>query len=203
MLWANRNGFFYVLDRVTRRVPASLPDREAELESRAFDNGVRFATQLHSEYEACSSTRAIRAPPTGSARLSARAPGVLRQRLGKHPPHFWPAPIRPTSKAPRTRRAGSARTIRDGHCGRHARAAAAQSQDGRGELRHRPGLRSTNGHVEMGIQDERPHRRRDSDDGIGRAVHRWSRRLLFRAGTPETARYSGRFSWAVRRRMVR
>ena len=34
MLWANRNGFFYVLDRDERRVPARQPVREGELGER-------------------------------------------------------------------------------------------------------------------------------------------------------------------------
>ena len=89
MLWANRNGFFYVLDRRTGEFLQATPIAKQNWNA-GFDNG-----------------RPIRAPGSDAvARRCAdlsRQPGrdqlvqsvvqsahgtVLRERLGEHPPHF-------------------------------------------------------------------------------------------------------------------
>ena len=101
MLWANRNGFFYVLDRRTGEFLQATPIAKQNWNA-GFDNGT---ADSHAELDApaataCSSIRAIRAPPTGSIRRSARAPGCSTSTSGRTRTTFLPAPISNTRKAP-------------------------------------------------------------------------------------------------------
>ena len=75
MVWANRNGNFYVLDRADRQVPGRQAVRESEL-----DGHVRRARPSQSDAaagRACRPGPAIRAGPTGTRRRTARTPGLF------------------------------------------------------------------------------------------------------------------------------
>ena len=87
MLWANRNGFFYVLDRVTGQflMAKAFVKQNWNL---GFDRRAarsRTPSSGPSRWEASWSIRARRAAPTGTRRRTARAPGFSMLRPGTIP----------------------------------------------------------------------------------------------------------------------
>ena len=92
MLWANRNGFFYVLDRTTGEFLQAHASRQTELERRLRREGPAHS---RAERHAEPGRRAHLPWQSGGDELvqSVVQPAhrtVLRQRVGKHPPHFRP-----------------------------------------------------------------------------------------------------------------
>ena len=81
MMWANRNGNFYVLDRATGQVPARQAVREGELDERV--RRARPAASRRRSRPGSRPTRAIRAGRTGTRRRTARAPGSSTSPRGK------------------------------------------------------------------------------------------------------------------------
>ena len=85
MLWANRNGFFYVLGSHHRQVPDWASRSSTVNWAKGFDEagrpmrvpGIEPTPEGTSEF-----TPAIRAPPTGIRRPSARAPACSTFRPG-------------------------------------------------------------------------------------------------------------------------
>ena len=76
MLWANRNGLMYVLDRVTGEFLHGKAVREGELDGRLRQQGPRRSAcrAWCRPRRARSSVRTCTVPPTGRRRPSARAP---------------------------------------------------------------------------------------------------------------------------------
>ena len=86
MMWANRNGFFYVLDRATGQFLLGKPFVEGELGNGFDEKGrpMRVAGQGADEPKARSFSRATRAAPTGISRPTARAPDCSTSRRGSN-----------------------------------------------------------------------------------------------------------------------
>ena len=81
MLWANRNGFFYVLDRVTGKFLPGKPFVKVNWASGLDANG---PPDPNAAAGRCSRPiLAIRAAPTGIRRRSARAPASSTSRRGR------------------------------------------------------------------------------------------------------------------------
>ena len=83
MLWANRNGFFYVLDRATGKFLLGKPFVEVNWASGFDENGrpMRVAGKLPTP-EGTLIFPATRAAPTGIRRRSVPAPGCSTFRRG-------------------------------------------------------------------------------------------------------------------------
>jgi alcohol dehydrogenase (cytochrome c) len=137
MLWANRNGLMYVLDRVTgeflirREGPSAARPGQASRRSRR-----RHADHAHGAW------RHQLVP----AILQPEDRVVLRVGLGEHQP----------------RRPGPDRGQQHAH-GRHR--ARPQREERRRRVRRRPGVRSENARAEVGIQNGRHHLGRRALDG--------------------------------------
>ena len=92
MLWANRNGFFYVLDRTTGEFLQATPIAKQNWNA-GFDNGRPIRT---AERDAQSREGVLIYPGNQGATnwfnpsLQPAHGTVLRQRLGKHAPHLCP-----------------------------------------------------------------------------------------------------------------
>jgi alcohol dehydrogenase (cytochrome c) len=115
MLWANRNGFWYVLDRTTGQFLQGKPYTKVTW-ATGFDEHGRPKRALAPTHEARSSTRTTRARRTGTRRRTARAPACSTFQAG------W-IRSRVTSKCPSsTRKAASSsagfRRCRSRRCGR-------------------------------------------------------------------------------------
>ena len=84
MLWANRNGFFYVLDRTTGEFLLGKPFVEGELGQRSRREGQTGSRsgQGADAAKGHSSHPAIRAARTGIRRRSARGPASSTYRPG-------------------------------------------------------------------------------------------------------------------------
>ena len=80
MLWANRNGFFYVLDRATGRFLLGTPFVKVNWASGLDAKGRPIQTPQPPGSRRGPATRAA---PTGIRRRSARAPGCSTSRRGK------------------------------------------------------------------------------------------------------------------------
>ena len=111
MLWANRNGFFYVLDRVTGKFLMAKAVRQADLESRLRREGPPeeepgVLAQADGRHRRLS--RARRAARTGIRRRTARArasstcrPGTTTaSRSAKYPAGEWKEGQRYTGSTP-------------------------------------------------------------------------------------------------------
>ena len=180
MYFANRNGYFYVLDRVTGQFLSGKPFVE-----------VNWASGLD--------------PKTGRPiRIAGKAPSAPPGTLifpGNQGGTNWYSP----SFSPRTglfyiptwanysslyvrdkveyvegRRfaGGGGASAGAGHPNRPGRL---QLGEGRGRLRRRARDRSEHRRAALGVQDERPHVGRGHDDGVERAVQRKRRGLFLRA----------------------
>ena len=156
MLWANRNGFFYVLDRITGEFLQALQSRN-RTGMRVLTTAGRFAP-----LNAIASYEGVLIYPGNQGATNWFNPsysprtGLFYVNVWENTHHIFARTDQPYTGRQLHTGAAHDELSGTGHCGRHARTAAAQSQDGRRELRHRPGLRSPDGQVEMGIQDERP-----------------------------------------------
>ncbi len=89
MLWANRNGFFYVLDRRTGEFLQATPIAKQNWNA-GFDNGT---ADSHAELDGVARRRADLSGQPGRDQLvqsvvqPAHGP-VLRERVGEHPSHL-------------------------------------------------------------------------------------------------------------------
>ena len=81
MLWANRNGFFYVLDRANGPVPLGHAVRQGELGERTRRQAAGRSRRR--SRPACRPGPATRAGPTGTRRPTARAPGSSTSPRGR------------------------------------------------------------------------------------------------------------------------
>ena len=83
MLWANRNGFFYVLDRTTGEFLLGKPFVEVNWASRSMKRADRSVSRARCRLAKAPSSRpAIRGEPTGTPRPSARRPACSTSRPG-------------------------------------------------------------------------------------------------------------------------
>ena len=206
MLWANRNGFFYVLDRRTGEFLQATPIAKQNWNA-GFDKKGR---------------------PISDARIGRRDEGVLIYP-GNQGATNWFNP----SFSPRTglfyvnvwenSHHIFARTDQPYVEGANLYAGTAQhelsrtgNRRGYARRRQRPNLRKEEenygtvrafdpqtGKWKWEYKMSRFDRCRHSDDGIGRSVHRRARGLLLRPRRAGTAHFCGRSSWADRSRMVR
>ena len=96
MLWANRNGFYYVLDRATGRFLTGLPFVEVNWAEGLDDSGRPVETP---QPPARRPIRACRAAPTGTRRRTVRGRSCSTSRPGRTMPRCSTARRRSTSKA--------------------------------------------------------------------------------------------------------
>ena len=194
MLWANRNGFFYVLDRVTGQFllgkafvkqtwnlgfdEKGRPIKNPEFWPKPMGGIEVFpGTQGGTNYYPPSYS-----PRTGLFYLAAWE--NYSSRSGKYDPGPWKERVRYTGSTPPP-----------GH--RRARrwprvAAAGDVQKRRRGLRHHPGARSQDRREEVGLQDGRLHAKAVcSDDRVGSAFRRRARGASSSRSTPEPASGSG------------
>ena len=185
MLWANRNGFFYVLDRTTGEFLRAELHIAKQNWNAGFDNGrpIRTTNSI-AELRRCAHLPGqFRTPPTGSVRPSARALGSFTSTSGKTPTTFLRVPINRTKKAPAAPRGGSPRTIRGGAlrpaCARSSGPTSRMEEENFGTVRALD--------VPTGTWKWEYKMSDLTDAGILTTasdvlVHRRSRRSLFRAG---------------------
>ena len=182
MLWANRNGFFYVLDRVTGQFLLGKPFVKQNW-ALGFDNGrpvrapgikpspegtlVQPGTQGGTNWSSPSFS-----PRTGLFYLSVWDNYSAVSRYTDVP--AWREGRKYTGQAGRSAAAGRARG--SDNLPRGSRL----SHRGRG-LRRVAGARPEDRREEVGIQDGRLHRERSADDGVGPGVLGRAGGLLLRA----------------------
>ena len=181
MLWANRNGFFYVLDRVTGKFLLGKPYVKVNWASGLDANGRPIQTRqpdgtadLSRQSRRHQLVSAVLQPAHGSLLL--RRVGQLRHDLpeGRIAVQAWPG-------VPRRRlHRGDARARRARRSASDARSPINNWTE-RGRPRRRHGDRSADRRSEVEVPAVRRVRQRHADDGVGSAVHRRTRRLLPRA----------------------
>ncbi len=180
MLWANRNGFFYVLDRTNGRFLFGTPFVKVNWASGLDAKGRPIATPQPPGQPTWPGNQGGTnwyspsfSPSTGLFYVSAweNYASIYRKE---------PAAVRARPQLPRRRR-------QPGHaCPRRSRRAhrphdAHQQLDRRRGQGHRHGDRSADGPEEVDVPAVRRHRQRDPDDGEQPAVHGRARGLLLRA----------------------
>ena len=182
MLWANRNGFFYVLDRVTGQFllgkayvkqtwnlgfdEKGRPIKNPEFWPKPMGGIEVFpGTQGGTNYYPPSYS-----PRTGLFYLAAWE--NYSSRSGKYDPGPWKERVRYTGSTP------PPGTVAPG--GGRGVAAAGDVQKRRRGLRYHPGARSQDRREEVGLQDGRLQRKRCSDDCVGSAFRRRARGALLR-----------------------
>ena len=185
MLWANRNGFWYVLDRATGEFLSGQTVHEGHVDRIA--RSARTSTkrrQAHGRWN-----RRLPAPGRGHELVLALVQpanrAVLRARVDQHL-----GDVRQAAGRVRRRTRVSRRVS---HRGRHRHQRHAdQPPPARGRHRRRHRARSENRREEVGIRHERHHRRGRADDGERCAVFRRTRRLLLCARRADRERCCGR-----------
>ena len=171
MLWANRNGFYYVLDRATGRFLTGLPFIDVNWAEGLDDSGRPVETpqppgeptfprragrhqlvlaRFQPEH------RAVLHPRLGGLRLGLRggrrrSTGRAESFIGGRPTTYEPVPDAPTPP-------GLTR-------------GADQRLDGGGGPRRGDRARRAVRCAALEVRDDRRHQQRDPDDRLGRAVH--------------------------------
>ena len=174
MLWANRNGFYYVLDRTTGEFLQGKPFAKVTWTTGLDDSGkpVRIAELQPDAAKARWSIPACRARRTGSRLLTARTPGSFTF-------HTWENYSSVFNKLPAEYVEGRRYTGgRAAFAGSFAAGNAGNQPHGRGRLWSHSGVRSENRRSQVGIQNGRCHRQRHSYHRFRFAVHRRARRIL-------------------------
>ena len=175
MLWANRNGLAYVLDRVSGEFLLGKPYVRVNWMEGFDKNGrpQRVPGKIPDEGRRADHADGARRHQLGAAVLQPENRPLLRVGLGKHR-HDG----RRRSVPAGIRRAGDRRDADGpGH-------ADAQHEERRGRVRRHPRARSEDPGQEVGIQDERHHLGRCPHHGVGSALQRRQGRVLLRAGRP-------------------
>ena len=147
MLWANRNGFFYVLDRTTGEflLGKNFVKQNWNLgfdKNGRPDQGPRASGR--SRWAASLSSRATRVAPTGIRRPTARGPDSFTFQPGRIPAAH-PAKGDPGKWVEGQRYTGNRNAAGRGAVGRPGgapRRGSRQLQNGRGRIRRDPGDRS-------------------------------------------------------------
>ena len=200
MLWANRNGYFYVLDRDHGKFLLGKPFVKVNWAS-GLDAERAGRSRRRSRPE-CRLGRASRAAPTGIRRPSVRAPGCSISRCGKTTRRSYrkeesqvcrraaissAAALQPCSRRPRARR-----TI---GVGRAARSTTGPNEVGSGAV---IAIDPHTGKREWTFPQYRRDGRGHADDGVGPALHRRARGIFLRARCEDRERNSGRQISAAR-----
>ena len=177
MLWANRNGFFYVLNRETGKFLLGKPFVKVNWASGIDANGRPIRNAARSRracLSRCSGRHELVFAVLQSTNASAVRSHLGEQRSGHQAPgsavrcgeavHRWRVEHRD---------AGAERT-------RDTRAAsrAVQYMDRGDWHRRRARDRPADGRTQVEVSDDRRHRQRCPDDGIGSGFHGWQGRLL-------------------------
>ncbi len=191
MVWANRNGNFYVLDRDDRQVPRRQAVREGEL-----DGHLRRTWPAAPDAAAAGRADVARQPGRDELVLAVVQPAhrpLLRLRVGRLRDDLRRHRGRVSGRTQLRRRRQQA--IRaDSRRARDSRDPTWPDQQLDRSGGHRRGSRARRRHrrSEMEVPDDRRHRQRHPDDGVGCAVHRGARGLLPGAGRAETDPCCGR-----------
>ncbi len=191
LMAANRNGFFYVLDRVTGKFLVGKPFIKVNWASGLDDNGRPIQTPQPAGAADVSGT-AGRHELVVAGLQSAHGP-VLRRRLGGRLRRLHAAAGNLQARR-RVHGRQLPRDAADARLGRVAehRPAADQHVDGRHVARRAHRDRSRHRRSQVDVPDVRPDRKRRDDDRVGSRVHRRPRRLSAWPSTRAPASCSGR-----------
>ena len=179
MYFANRNGYFYVLDRATGEFLSGKPFVE-----------VNWASGLDAKRAADSRRRQGAERASGHVDLPGKSGGHQLVFAVVQPPHRTCSTFRRGrttaactcgTKSNTSRGAASPAAGRARRCLAFERAggsAGRSGDEGYGAVR---AIDPNTGALKLGIQDERSHVGGDPDDGVERAVQRRQRRIFLRA----------------------
>ena len=181
MLWANRNGFFYALDRTTGKFLSGQPFVKVNWASGLDDNGRPMRITPSARRGTPDLPRQCRAAPTGIRPPTAREPASSTSRPGKTTRRSLSAKSRSTRSGQRFV-GGRPTSPIPGSPNPSLRPARHQHVDRSGGARLRDGARHPHRTEEMEVRHDGRNRFRNSDHGLGPAVHRRTRRLLSRPG---------------------
>ena len=195
MLWANRNGNFYVLDRATGRFLLGQAVREGELDER-----VRRARPADADAAAGRDSRRIRATRaarTGTRRRTARARVCSTSRRGRTTPASSRGRPSSTRKGPNFV-GGGPRNFGPVPGAPGLGRAPDQHLDRSGRPRRGDRARSGDRRAEVEVRHDRRHRQRDPDDRVGSRSSRAAARATSRRSTRAPVRCCGRPTSAPR-----
>ena len=175
MLWANRNGLAYVLDRVTGEFLLGKPYVRVNWMEGFDRNGrpQRVPGKIPDQGRRTDHAHRPRRDQLGAAVLQPANRPLLCVGLGEHRHRCRRRSVSTGCRGRRHRRHADG----PGH-------ADAQLEERRGRVRRHPRARSEDARQEVGIQDERHHVGRRPHDGVGSALQRRQGRVFLRARRP-------------------